>query len=200
MRAVALLAAVVLVGCERVPVAVPATKATPEKTKARPPAAGRKPVEKKPAAKTRDEQFDDAWLEAGRMSDATDAAEPALTEQAKGILTRAELAALPGMMDPAYLHYNVGRLARTGLGAWAARESRKVAKTDPAFRATMRVIWDPDDGPRGLLRAMNAWGCLPLQDRAEVAALAAAGVGAAGMRSAARDVFLLLGGEKWLRR
>jgi hypothetical protein len=143
--------------------------------------------------------FDQAWGVALQLAGEADRREPALTQQSQGFLADDERAdALAMMAEPGHLPEFAGRLRRLGLDAWVDRKSREAARQDARFTEVMRVIWDEPGGPAGLVAAMGVWGTFDVIARADVRNF----VRRPGqpLTPEVRDMILLLGGEKWLRR
>lgn len=186
------------VGCEKVPVAPKATEPEPKKAEPKKGDTPRKPPEKKSADPPKAATFDEAWAEAVKMGEQLDAEEPAATKKATAVLTAAEREEVREQMGDA-LDDVAGSLVRAGFTAWVARESRKIARGDAAFRAVARELWD-GTGVRHVLGMMNSWGAVDPFVRREVAAHVARKTPTAELEPDVRNAILNLGGEKWLAR
>jgi hypothetical protein len=146
--------------------------------------------------------FAEAWTEAVKLADATDKAEPALSEKAFKVLTADERAEALAAMSLAKgdLPEANRKLVKLGFSAWAARASRHFARKDPDFKAVAEKLWDRDGGPREILMMMNVWGAIhPFDLKAAVKAVKD-NTPTASLQEETRDVIILLRGEKWLRR
>jgi len=191
------------VGCDA-PAAKVAT--APEKRAEAPKAkpAPRKPVEQLaaelPPVPPRPLTYKEALAEARKIGARLDAEEPELTRKALAILTVDEKADAEFEMLSAKnsFNYSPPALIRLGLRAWVERESRRRAAVDPEYDAVMSVIWEPESGPDGLLRAMHVWG--EIRDRIEVAEAVQTATPTARLDPKTRDAILALGGRKWLSR
>lgn len=200
MRA-AVVAVLVLAGCERVPAArtaadPPPKAAAKEKAAAPPRPTGR--TAPGPVSAPRPPSFDAAWAEAEEMGRKLDATEPADTREALAALTEAGRDAAEELMRDD-LDVAARPLIRLGLSAWVARQGRRGAAGDGRLKATARVLWD-GSGPGPLLRLMNVWGALDPLVRNDVHGHAARGTPAADLPADVRDAVRAVGAGWWLDR
>lgn len=202
MRAFAVLAAALAIGCERVPVAPRPTEAD-RKPDRKPEAGSRKPDRlpaTKPADPPKPRTFESDLAAMWELAAAADAAEPGETARALALLTRPERLQAEAAMRAslASLPQTGPKLAGYGLTAWVGRQSRAVAKADPAFARVAGRLWDESATAAGLLSAASAWATVPHLDH--VAHAIDNDLKPADMTPQARDGILMLGGQRWLRR
>lgn len=144
--------------------------------------------------------FDVAWSRAWKAADSLAAEEPEATKQALDILTAEERFDAGAEMREPDLSRSARSLLRKGFTHWVACQSHKVAKGDPEFRAVAERLWDAEIGTQNLLQMMNVWGTIPAVERIHVINAVKTPIPTARLDPAIRNVILLLGGEKWLRR
>lgn len=199
MRA-AVVAVLVLAGCERVPAARTAADPPPKAAKEKPVASapptrrstpGPKPAPQRPS-------FEAAWAEAEEMGRKLDGLEPADTREALAALTEAGRDAAEELMRDD-LDVAARPLIRLGLSAWVARQGRRASAGDGRLKATARVLWD-GSGPGPLLRLMNVWGALDPSVRNDVHGHAARGTPPADLPADVRDAVRAVGAGWWLDR
>lgn len=146
--------------------------------------------------------FDEAYAEAEKMADRL--TEPAATETAAAlkILTALETSEARSVMaldDDRILFDNDdvrNRLYAMGLTAFVWEKSRKLARKDPDFKATIQTLLTPDCKPSLIVIAMNNWGEIGIFARLMVPRFV--GAGQKPFDPMTRDGILLLGGRKWL--